>query len=118
MFRSSSIRVNHNQRKLNSVFRTYVDVLHSKKIIDNDARLGDTVDKAHHSIETLCNSLAPGIWGLENVKKALLLQMLGGVSKRLGKAKASFRGDINILLAGDPGVSKSQLLQVHIVEPI
>lgn len=48
------------------------------------------------------------------MKKALLLQLIGGVSKTIGNINSSrFRGDINILLAGDPGVSKSQLLQVR-----
>lgn len=50
---------------------------------------------------------------MENVKKSLLLQLFGGVGKTLRKSSTNrFRGDINILLAGDPGVSKSQLLQV------
>lgn len=47
------------------------------------------------------------------------MQLFGGVSKTLKKSgNARFRGDINILLAGDPGVSKSQLLQyVHKLAP-
>lgn len=47
---------------------------------------------------------------MEDVKKGLLLQLFSGCSKNIQNFK--FRGDINILLAGDPGVSKSQLLQV------
>ena len=50
---------------------------------------------------------------MDDVKKALFLQLCGGVSKTLSNSSAArFRGDINILLTGDPGVSKSQLLQV------
>lgn len=42
-----------------------------------------------------------------------MLQLFGGVPKQLkGAMSARFRGDINILLTGDPGVSKSQLLKV------
>jgi DNA replicative helicase MCM subunit Mcm2 (Cdc46/Mcm family) len=48
---------------------------------------------------------------MDDVKKGLLLQLFSGCSKNIQNFK--FRGDINILLAGDPGVSKSQLLQVH-----
>ena len=49
---------------------------------------------------------------MDDVKKGLLLQLFSGCSKNIQNFK--FRGDINILLAGDPGVSKSQLLQVHL----
>lgn len=67
----------------------------------------------------LSHSIAPSVWGLADVKKGLLLQLFGGMSKTLRKSgSARFRGDINILLAGDPGVSKSQLLQyVHKLAP-
>ena len=67
--------------------------------------------------ERLAASLAPSIWQLEDVKKGLLCQLFGGVSKRLlptGKT----RGEINVLLVGDPGVSKSQILSyVHKLAP-
>jgi len=67
----------------------------------------------------LAQAIAPGVWGLGDVKRGLLLQLFGGVSKGLKRnSTARFRGDINILLAGDPGVSKSQLLQyVHKLAP-
>ncbi|WUR05094.1 DNA replication licensing factor MCM4 [Vairimorpha necatrix] len=58
--------------------------------------------------EILYSSIAPSVCGMESVKKALLLQLFGGVRKELGNSR--LRGDINILLAGDPGISKSQLL--------
>ena len=48
---------------------------------------------------------------MDDVKRGLLLQLFGGCPKSIQNFK--FRGDINILLAGDPGVSKSQLLQVR-----
>jgi DNA replication licensing factor MCM7 len=47
---------------------------------------------------------------LQDVKKALLLLMVGGVTKDMG-AGMRIRGDINICLMGDPGVAKSQLLK-------
>ncbi|KMQ88562.1 dna replication licensing factor mcm7-like protein [Lasius niger] len=56
----------------------------------------------------LACSLAPEIYGLEDVKKALLLLLVGGTDKKKGDIK--IRGNINICLMGDPGVAKSQLL--------
>ncbi|XP_014472922.1 PREDICTED: DNA replication licensing factor Mcm7 [Dinoponera quadriceps] len=56
----------------------------------------------------LACSLAPEIYGLEDVKKVLLLLLVGGTDKKKGDIK--IRGNINICLMGDPGVAKSQLL--------
>jgi DNA replication licensing factor MCM7 len=56
----------------------------------------------------LTNSIAPEIYGHEDVKKALLLMLVGGVDKNPRGMK--IRGNINICLMGDPGVAKSQLL--------
>lgn len=58
----------------------------------------------------LARSIAPEIWGHEDVKKALLLQLVGGVTAQQGDGMR-IRGDINICLLGDPGVAKSQLLK-------
>ena len=56
----------------------------------------------------LAQSIAPEIYGLEDVKKALLLLLVGGTDKQ--KDDIKIRGNINICLMGDPGVAKSQLL--------
>lgn len=59
-------------------------------------------------IEKLTRSIAPEIWGMEDVKKALLCQLVGGSSISNG---IRIRSDLNILFMGDPGVAKSQLLK-------
>jgi DNA replication licensing factor MCM7 len=60
--------------------------------------------------DKLALSIAPEIYGHENVKKALLMLLVGGVTKAMGDGMR-IRGDINVCLMGDPGVAKSQLLK-------
>ncbi|CAD6921573.1 unnamed protein product [Tilletia controversa] len=58
----------------------------------------------------LAASIAPEIYGHEDVKKVLLLLLVGGVTKVMGDGMR-IRGDLNVCLMGDPGVAKSQLLK-------
>jgi len=60
--------------------------------------------------EKLVNSIAPSIYGYEKIKEALLLQLMGGVRKVRSDNIVS-RGDMHILLVGDPGSGKSALLK-------
>jgi DNA replication licensing factor MCM4 len=66
--------------------------------------------------DTLSRSLAPSIWEMDDVKKGILLQLFGGTNKSISRGGGSggprYRGDINILMVGDPGTSKSQILSV------
>lgn len=62
-------------------------------------------------MDLLIDSLAPSIWENTDVKKGILTQLFGGCSKELQKSgKGRFRGEVNILLCGDPSTAKSQLL--------
>ncbi|KAN0015485.1 hypothetical protein ACTFIU_008218 [Dictyostelium citrinum] len=68
--------------------------------------------------DIVTKSIAPNIWELEDIKKGILCQLFGGSKKSYQDYGGKFRGDINILLCGDPGTSKSQLLSyVHKIAP-
>lgn len=70
----------------------------------------ETYQKSGNMYEYLARSIAPEIYGHIDVKKALLLLLIGGVTKEMGDGM-HIRGDINICLMGDPGVAKSQLMK-------
>ncbi|GLG97977.1 DNA replication licensing factor REC [Gryllus bimaculatus] len=68
--------------------------------------------------ERLARSIAPSIYGSEDIKKAIGCLLFGGSRKKMPDGLMR-RGDINILLLGDPGTAKSQLLKfVERVAPI
>ncbi len=60
--------------------------------------------------EKIVHSIAPSIYGYEDIKESIMYLLFGGVPKMLPD-KISIRGDANVLIIGDPGTAKSQLLQ-------
>lgn len=63
--------------------------------------------------QDLLRSMAPTIHGHEEIKKGILLMLLSGVHKKTGEG-IRLRGDINVLIVGDPSTAKSQFLKVRI----
>ena len=74
-----------------------------------DAQIHD-IAHGDDPVGTLSSAIAPEIFGHEDIKRALLLQLVGGCTRKLPDGMR-IRGDINICLMGDPGVAKSQLLK-------
>ncbi|RPB07174.1 MCM-domain-containing protein [Morchella conica CCBAS932] len=98
---------------------TYLEAMHveqHKKQYDDivvDPRTVRRIEElraAGNLYDTLAKSIAPEIYGHDDVKKCLLLLLIGGATKEMGDGMR-IRGDINICLMGDPGVAKSQLLK-------
>ncbi|EFJ31227.1 hypothetical protein SELMODRAFT_88537 [Selaginella moellendorffii] len=96
------VEANHVSKKqdLFSAYKlTEEDKLEIEKLA-KDPRIGERIIK----------SIAPSIYGHENIKTAIALAMFGGQEKNV-QGKHRLRGDINILLLGDPGTAKSQFLK-------
>ena len=110
---------NHNSALFKTVILANNVVLLSSKsgggiataaITDTDIRNINKVAKKKNLLDLLSQSLAPSIYGHAYIKKAILLMLLGGMEKNLENG-THLRGDINILMVGDPSTAKSQLLR-------
>jgi DNA replication licensing factor MCM4 len=95
------------------------DVDEVRKLTEDEVAKIKALGARYDIYDLLSRSLAPSIYELDDVKKGVLLQLFGGTNKTFEKGGAPrYRGDINILLCGDPSTSKSQLLQyVHKIAP-
>lgn len=117
---------NHFDPLLNSRqgFPVFTTVLQANNVIRRTSELGSfrlPDDERHRIVELsqhpnikrkLVQSIAPSICGREDIKLGLLLAMMGGVAKDVGGDQSHrIRGDINVLMVGDPGCAKSQFLK-------
>ena len=106
----------HKSRLIHDTFIESFEIIKHKsteqKSLPEDLmlRIGREKSKSKDIYQALSKSIAPEIFGMDDVKKALLLLMVGGVSKEMSDGM-KIRGNINSLLMGDPGVAKSQLLK-------
>jgi replicative DNA helicase Mcm len=81
--------------------------------VEIDEKAEDEIKELSHDpmiYRKITHSIAPTIYGSENVKEAIALQLFGGIVKEMPDG-THLRGDIHVLLIGDPGIAKSQLLR-------
>ena len=89
------------------------DVFEDSRISEDDVNKIIELSKRTDVFELLCKSLAPEVYGYENVKKGLILQLFEGNRpiEDTFKTDTMDRWTIHILLIGDPGIGKSHLIQ-------
>merc|ERR1719322_947147 len=80
------------------------------RMTDDDIKAITQLSKDERIGERIIASIAPSVFGHEDIKRAIALPLFGGVSKN-PQDKHKVRGDINVLLCGDPGTAKSQFLK-------
>ncbi len=116
---SGILRVILEQKDKRPIFKKVLEVNHieqlSKEIEELDISPEDEqkireLARRKDVIETIVDSIAPAIWGMKDVKMGIALALFGGVQRLLPDG-TKLRGESHVLLVGDPGVAKSQLLR-------
>ena len=101
------------------VFSTIIEANHINKqqdefaafkLSEDDEKLIRTLARDDRIKKRIIKSIAPSIYGHDDIKTAIALSLFGGVTKDINR-KHRIRGDINVLLLGDPGTAKSQFLK-------
>lgn len=107
------------ERDKSTVFETFIDVVSVEfeqheydeiVITDEDEEEIKRMAADPALYDNIVKSISPTIYGLDEVKRAIALQLFGGCHKEMDDGTV-MRGDMHILLMGDPGVAKSQLLR-------
>ncbi|KAJ3019563.1 MCM DNA helicase complex subunit [Thoreauomyces humboldtii] len=108
-----------NAASVSAIFKTVIlanNIRHLAKeiqqplVTEGDIQDIRKIGRRDNVFELLSTSLAPSIYGHDYIKKAILLLLLGGMEKNLQNG-THLRGDINMLLIGDPSTAKSQMLR-------
>ena len=86
------------------------EVFEDMDITEEDKRQIIELSDEENIYERMVDSIAPSIYGYDQEKLAMMLQLFSGVTKHLPDG-SRIRGDLHMLLIGDPGTGKSQLLQ-------
>ena len=103
----------------NLVYERYLDAIHIQETAKEFEQVEISKEEeeeirklaANEKIyDMIVQSIAPNIYGHENVKEAISLQLFGGVRKVLPNS-STIRGNVHVLLVGEPGMAKSQILQ-------
>lgn len=82
----------------------------SQSLSDVDIKQIQTLSKDPNIVDRIIASICPSVYGHKNVKRAIAMSLFGGRPKNPSK-KHRIRGDINVLICGDPGTAKSQLIK-------
>ncbi len=109
-----------NKREERGVYARYLDVnfiagmmrdFEDLPISPEEERTIVEMSKDPKIYETLCAAIAPGIYGHDEVKMAVAMQMFGGTKNKFLPGGEPIRDDIHLLLIGDPGSAKTRMLQ-------
>jgi DNA replication licensing factor MCM4 len=131
IYRAIPFRVKGQTQNIKTAYKTYIDLVNVNLLDKNslynrnhfnklDERCKESelraLSQSDDMYERLMQSIAPSVFGHFDVKKGVLCQLFGGVAKHLDGGR--IRGDVNILLMGNPGVGKSKILEfVHKISP-
>jgi replicative DNA helicase Mcm len=109
-----TVRDEKTKRFKNFIYGNYIEPLEQEfeelKIDPEDEKEIKKLASDPDVYNKIINSTAPSIQGYREVKEAIALQLFGGSAKLL-EDKTRIRGDIHILIVGDPGIGKSQMLK-------
>nr|XP_019045031.1 minichromosome maintenance protein 2 [Kwoniella bestiolae CBS 10118]OCF23961.1 minichromosome maintenance protein 2 [Kwoniella bestiolae CBS 10118] len=99
---STVLEANHINKK--------EDLFAAVRLTEEDEKMIRSMAKDERIAKRIVKSIAPSIYGHDDIKTAIALSLFGGVPKDINR-KHRIRGDINVLLLGDPGTAKSQFLK-------